>query len=537
MKTNLSHAESANSLGVPSRTSLFSAAAIRWVSMGVSVLLGLLVTPIIVARLGKESYGLWGLAASFLGFYGVFDLGLASATSRYLGNAIGARDLRQLNSVASTARLLLTGTAGLTIVLALLIAAPAKSMLQIPQEYAGEFVVLLMLSALSMSVMMVTSVYSGALLASEDFLWLGCVSTGANLLRPLLGLAAVMSGAGVIGLAAVTAAITLTTKGLELLHCRRRLPQMKVRFMDFDVAIARKLLGFGAAAYVVILAEIVRSKLDIMIVTRVGGLAQAGLYAVALTVFRYITSAILTAAGVSWPRLNRLQGQGDEAGLVSFFLRVSRLTAACAALIAGVFLGLAPLLLTAWVGPGYEQSATVLRILVGGYFLDFATNPGIGSLYATAHHRYFAGQTMVEALASFTLAFLLGREFGMTGVALGIVMPILVVKLTIQPWYVTRILSIPLRGYWLRSIGMPALAVAALSIGLHWTSSLWIHSGILASLLAAPVCVGPALCAIWLLVLAKGDRLYLGSYWGRILARCAIPRRVRNSRSVLPWEK
>jgi len=275
MKTNLSHAGSVNILGVLPHASLFSAAAIRWVSMGVSVLLGLLVTPIIVARLGKESYGLWGLAASFLGFYGVFDLGLASAT-----------------------------------------------------------------------------------------------------------------------------------KGLELLHCRRRLPQMKVRFMDFDVAIARKLLGFGAAAYLVILAEIVRSKLDIMIVTR-----------------------------------------------------------------------------------------------VGGYFLDFATNPGIGSLYATAHHRYFAGQTMAEALASFTLAFLLGREYGMVGVAVGIVIPILVVKLTIQPWYVTRILSIPLRGYWLRSIGMPAL------------------------------------CAIWLLVLEKGDRLYLGSHLGWILARCAIPRRVRSSRSVLPWEK
>jgi hypothetical protein len=84
---------------------------------------------------------------------------------------------------------------------------------------------------------------------------------------------------------------------------------------------------------------------------------------------------------------------------------------------------------------------------------------------------------------------------------------------------------------------MPALAVTALSVGLHWTSSLWIHSGILVSLLAAPVCVVPALCAIWLLVLEKGDRLYLGSYLGRILARCAILRRVRNSRSVLPWEK
>ena len=89
-------------LRVPPRASLVWGAISRWLSMAVSILLGLAIIPIIMRTLGKECYGLWGLAASFVGFYGLFDFGISSAVARFLGNAIGAKDLRQLNLIIST---------------------------------------------------------------------------------------------------------------------------------------------------------------------------------------------------------------------------------------------------------------------------------------------------------------------------------------------------------------------------------------------------------------------------------------------------
>lgn len=491
---------------MPQRVSLYYGAVSQWVVMGSAVLLGLIVTPVIIRTLGNESYGLWGLVASFVGFYGLFDFGLSQAISRFLGNAIGAKDIREFNRVASTGKCLLCTASLLVIIFALVIMKPAQSILRIPEEYASEFHLLVIFSAASIAVSMVAAIYGGALRASEDFVFLSGIQLCANFVRSLGGLWAVLAGMGVVGLAVVAMVSTILQQCVVFLRCRKRLPQMKASFLSFDTVMARSLIGFGGAAFVVIVAEIVRSKLDVMLVTRFGGLNQAGLYAVALVVFGYFFRAVIAVAGVTWPRLNTLYGKGNLVELQTFFQRASHITAVYASMLSGFLIGLAPLLIRLWVGDGYEKSSIVVQILIGGYFLDIATNPAIGSLYATAHHRYFAAQTAVEAVASFTLAFILGSKYGMNGVAIGIVIPITVVKLTIQPWYVARNLSISLREYWFRVILMATLAMCILAgglVSLSYTVGQWnIWAGL--SIVALAVIVSAVV--LWRFVLDKADR-------------------------------
>ena len=503
--------ETDNEFKIPPRTSLFWGAISQWCSMGVSIILGLIVTPIIIHKLGKESYGLWGLVASFVGFYGLFDFGLRSATSRFLGNAIGAKNLQQFNKVASTGKCLLWAVSILIIICSLIIIEPLKNLLLIPEQYAVQFRLLVILSAARMSVTIVMSIYGGALRASEDFILLSCFQITSVISRSLIGVIVVLMGKGVVGLAIVNVVIGGFYELIIFLRCRIRFPQLRATLSGFDKATARTLAGFGSATFIVTIAAIVRSKLDIMLVTRFGGLSQAGLYAVALSAFRYSSTSILTVAGITWPRLNKLQGTGNQRELKAFFRRVSHITAACTSLLTGLLIGLAPLLFRLWVGREYEESVIVFQILIGGFFLDFATNPGIGSLYATAHHRYFAAQTTVEAIFSFTLAFILGSKFGMKGVALGIAIPIIIIKLTIQPWYVTRNLSIGLKPYWFRVIGMASLTTIVLALGLLPVEYTMAQYGwwTLPLIMTVVLCIAGTI--LWLLVLDKIDRIYIVS--------------------------
>lgn len=494
---------------MPPRVSLVWAVMSRWVSMGISILLGLFITPIIIKTLGNELYGLWGLAASFVGFYGLFDFGISSAVARFLGNAIGAKDIKQFNRVISTGKCLLTIASLLVIIFAIVIMVPAQSLLRIPEQYTTQFRLLIMLSAASMAVTISMSIYGGALLASEDFVLFSWVNIATAIARSIGGLAIVLAGKGVVGLAVINVIVSVLGQFIIFLRCKMRFPQLKASFSIFDAVMAKALLGFSAATFVVMIAAVIRSKLDVMLVTRFGGLGQAGLYAVAVTVFTYVSAAIGAVFGVTWPRLNKLQGTGNLVELQKFFRRASHITAASASLFSGLVIGLAPLLIRLWLGHGYEESATVLRILIAGYFLDFATNPGIGSLYATAHHRYFAAQTTIEGIASFTLAAILGIKFGMKGVALGIVIPITLIKLTVQPWYVTRNLSIGLQEYWFRVIAMGTLATTALSVGLSTVNygitrwEWWAASPFFIVAMLIPVVI------LWQLLLDRTDRAYI----------------------------
>ena len=71
--------------------------------MVVSAAQVLLVTPLLVRGLGPERYGIWTLVASFGLFAALLDLGLASATTRYVAHYEELGDVR--NSFArSTSR-------------------------------------------------------------------------------------------------------------------------------------------------------------------------------------------------------------------------------------------------------------------------------------------------------------------------------------------------------------------------------------------------------------------------------------------------
>lgn len=494
---------------IPRRISLYWGTISQWMSMAVTMGLGLAVTPTIIRELGNDSYGLWGLVASFVGFYGLFDFGLSSAISRYLGNAIGAKDFREFNRVASTGKCLLSCAALLVLLFAVIMIEPAQSILSIPAEHAKKFSLLILLSVSGMAISMVMAVYGGALLASEDFVPLSCIRTGVGVIRSLGSLVVILAGKGVVGLAAVNVATGVLEQLIIFLRCRKRLPQMKARFFDFEAVVVRALLGFAAASFVVIIAEVLRSKLDVMLVTRFSGLGQAGIYAVALVIFRYFFRAMAAVHGIAWVRLNNLYGKGDLAEFQTFFLRASHMAAVCAALLSGFLIGLAPWLIHVWLGDGYAESATVLRIIIGGYFLEFATNLGSGSLFATARHRYYAAQSTVEAVASFTLAFILGSKFGMNGVALGTVVPIVVVKLTIQPWYVARNLSISLREYWFRVVAMATLAMVVLAGGLGLMSYNFGRWGLGMTLLITISSVLISGTVLWQLVLDKTDRAHV----------------------------
>jgi len=230
-------------LRIPPRTSLFWGAITQWFAMGVSILLGLIVTPIIIHTLGKELFGLWGLAASFLGFYGLFDFGLQSAISRFLGNALGAKDVRQFNRMASTGKCLLSGVSLLIIVFAVVIVEPAQSILRIPEQYVYQFRWLVLLAAVNITISIIMSIYGAALRASEDFVYLGCIQLCAHVVRSLGGLIIVLAGKGVVGLAVMSVVATGLEQSTIFLRCRKRFPQLNTAFSGFEAAAACALVS------------------------------------------------------------------------------------------------------------------------------------------------------------------------------------------------------------------------------------------------------------------------------------------------------
>ena len=67
---------------------IFKNVGSSWFSLGVSILVGVFLSPFILHRLGNTAYGAWVLAFSVTGYYGLFDLDrLERLTLRFVAQA------------------------------------------------------------------------------------------------------------------------------------------------------------------------------------------------------------------------------------------------------------------------------------------------------------------------------------------------------------------------------------------------------------------------------------------------------------------
>ena len=80
--------------------------------------------------------------------------------------------------------------------------------------------------------------------------------------------------------------------------------------------------------------------------------------------------------------------------------------------------------------------------------------------------------TVVEGVLNLGLSILLARKYGILGVAIGTAVPMLIVKVILQPWYTLREAGISVRDYLSNSILPPALVAAlTLAVALRWSWS------------------------------------------------------------------
>ncbi len=56
----------------------------NWTNYGLQIPIAFYITPLLIARLGDTSYGLWILLSSILGYYGPLNFGIDSALVHYI---------------------------------------------------------------------------------------------------------------------------------------------------------------------------------------------------------------------------------------------------------------------------------------------------------------------------------------------------------------------------------------------------------------------------------------------------------------------
>src|ERR1700692_4142757 len=75
----------------------------NWAGVGISLIAGFLLSPYLFRKLGPEGYGIWALSFSLIEYYWLLDLGVRSATAKFVAHYWATDEPTQVSEIMSTA--------------------------------------------------------------------------------------------------------------------------------------------------------------------------------------------------------------------------------------------------------------------------------------------------------------------------------------------------------------------------------------------------------------------------------------------------
>lgn len=428
----------------------------------VTIVSGLLLTPIIVDSLGTEQYGVWAVIGAVLAFIGLLDLGIAPSVIRFSAEQRGRKRPEETGTLASTALGIYFGIFVVAVAITLGLAWALPSVVDIPVRYVEAAQLALVLVMLGFAFRFPLGLFTSLLAGQQRY----DVLNFAGLLSTVLYVVIVAGvllwrGGGIVTLAVATLIVTLVRLLWPLPWVRRELPSLRIRPSLATSAQARELLSFSGRNFLINVASKVVFSTDVIVVGIVLGSLAAGLYGIPAKLFALAFGVGMAVTTLLFPLLSELEGAAERERQRDYVLAGLRMSLAAVLLVSLPLAVLPDRFLTAWLPDGdFGESVPVLALLMVS--LVFAQPGYLLTQFLVARGR--PGRIALVRIAAVTvnlaLSIVLASAIGIWGVALATLLTEAVAAAVVTPLLVRRETGLgvgTLARAWLRPVLLAAV--------------------------------------------------------------------------------
>lgn len=220
-------------------------ALLNLTGQAIPLLVAVFAIPILIHKLGAERFGMLSLIWVFVGYFGLFDLGLGRALIKLVAQALASDEKQKLPSLIWTAWALMfaLGVIG-ACVLIISSSFLVNNLSQASSVLKEESLHALYLLAFSLPFITTAAGFRGVLEGAQKFAIVNAINSAGSLYGLIAPLLTIPFSTNVVLLAGVTIAGKLVTWGFFLRYCLRTLPALRDKVM-WRASEAKALLSFG----------------------------------------------------------------------------------------------------------------------------------------------------------------------------------------------------------------------------------------------------------------------------------------------------
>lgn len=382
------------------------------------LLVAIVTVPAVIRGLGEARFGILSLSWVVLGYFGIFDLGMGRAATKYVAEALGRGESESIPPLVWSA-VLVQAVFGVLGGLLLALGTPylVNHLLTVPPELIGETRRSFHLLAAAVPLVLVASSFRGVLEAAQRFDLINLVRVPASIANYVLALVGIILGHGLPAIMLLLLLARAATALAFAILSFRIFPGL-LGGKRLELGALRKLVGFGGWVTV--------SAVTMPVLTYIEHFLIAGLLSVgALTwysaPFEMVSRTAVFPASVAitlFPAFSYYQANRKEM-IAELSWRPLRYLLVTGTPLMVVLVLFAPEILGYWLdGEFAERSAGVLRILAVAFSLNALAYIPFSAVQGLGRPDLKAKLDLVEVPLFVVLAWILIPRYGVEGAAL-----------------------------------------------------------------------------------------------------------------------
>ena len=386
----------------------------------ITIVVGLVYTPIMIRALGQNEYGLYQLVSSVVNYLNLMNLGFNGAYIRYYVIAKGKNDEKEVSNVNGLfMKVFLTIT-----VLCLLAGVVLFFHVGIfgSQLTASDYVIarkLLVIMVINLAISFPNSLYVAFMSANERFVYQKFVMIIMNIAIPILNIPLLYMGFGSVGVVSASLFLSIVRLILNIWYCHVKL-DMKINFGYFDKSIFKELLGYTFFIFLSDIVDQLNSNVDKFLLGRLSGTIAVALYSVGFNLKNYYITVSWIVPEMFVPEANRLAIDGNkDKELTNVFTKVGKFNNYLMLLVLSGFFLVGRQFVTLWVGSEYDISYFAGLILMIAGYIPAVQTLGVNIQNAKNMHRMRSIVYFIVACVNVIASIFLIKIWGVVGTCLG----------------------------------------------------------------------------------------------------------------------
>ncbi len=398
------------------------AALLTYINLGISNIVGIVMTPFIVRMLGDSEYGLFALIGAFVGYLSILDLGLTNAVVRFVAKYRAQKDDKgQENFLAVS--LIIYSVISLAvvifgIVMYLNVDALYGSTLTATQMEKAK--IMLLIFILNIAIALPGGAFTGICNGYEHFVFPRILTICKYVIRTLLVVAILYQGADALGLVILDSILNVLFIIATIYYAFTKL-NIKIKLHSFHYRFIKEIFSYSIWIFVFGMVYQFQWRTGQVVLGATTNTVVVAIYSIGVTLGLYFLTFGNVINGLVLPKaVQSVYKNSSTALLTAEMIRISRITMIVLFYILGGFLILGQEFVVLWVGETYKDAWLVALLIMIAYVIPISQGYAHAILEAKKLMRFKSLSSLILTIIGLIVGGYLSTIYGLQGIIYGI---------------------------------------------------------------------------------------------------------------------